>query len=174
MTTATRSPSPSQRRRAAHRRPSQTAAEAPSPAGTPRRGGTVVFEIPLTSAMHGSDLELLRRQLAMTTHVEHKLPVDPNSPGHAQLDQDSGLLLERGPGQDRWLLQARTWGRPSPRTVHDWQVRVAQVARRLDPQVAPPARLPREPAAVPVRPVGHALNGRLAAARRRLTGIPPV
>ncbi|MDE3133411.1 MAG: hypothetical protein KGL15_05040 [Acidobacteriota bacterium] len=107
------------------------------------RGGTVVFEIGLTSAMSGANLELLRRQLAMTTHVEHKLPVDPNSPGHARLDQDTSLLLERGPGQDRWVLQARTWGSPSARTVHDWQVRVAEAARRLDPQVARPERMPR-------------------------------
>lgn len=191
MTTATLPSSRSQRRRGVHRRPRLTTAPPAAAPGTvvplatearaddpivpvnpQHHGGTVVFEVPLTSAMGGSDLELLRRQLAITTHVDHKLPVDPNSPGHAQLDQDSSLLLERGVGSDRWVLQARTWGRPSPRTVHDWQVRVAQVARRLDPQVSVPGRMPPAPPATPLRPVGRAANARFAAARRRLTGLP--
>lgn len=172
MTTATIPSSRSQRRRDAHRRPPLAAAEATSPVNPQHHGGTVAFEVALTSGMDGSDLELLRRQLAMTTHVDHKLPVDPNSPGHAQLDQESSLLLERGPGQDRWVLQARTWGTPSARTVHDWQVRVAQVARLLDPQVTVPKRMPPASAAAPLRPVGRAANARFAAARRRLTGLP--
>lgn len=121
--------------------------------------------------MSGSELELLRRQLGMTTHVDHKLPVDPNSPGHAQLDRDSSLLLERGLVDGQWVLQARTWGRPSKHTVHEWHVLAATVVRRLDPTVALPGPIPAESYAVSVRRVGHAADTRLAAARRRLVGL---
>jgi hypothetical protein len=191
MTTATLPRSRPQRRRDVHRRqPPASAAPAtasasalPLPAELPggeamppinprHHGGTVVFEIGFDSGMTGSELELLRRQLAMTTHVEHKLSVDPNSPAHAQLDRESSLLLEPGLAPDRWVLQARTWGSPSPRTVHDWQVRVAQVAQRLDRKVAVPTSVPGAPYGGPLRPVGRAANRRFAAARRRLMGLP--
>lgn len=141
------------------------------PVNPHRHGGEVVFEVRFRSSMNGSDLELLRRQLAMTTHVDHKLPVDPNSPAVAQLDQDSSLLLECGTAEDQWILQARTWGRPSACTVHDWLVRVTQVARQIDPRVEIPARLPLPAPATVQRPVGRAANRRLAAARRRLVGL---
>lgn len=159
----------SQHRRDPHRRSSvpsprpahdtSMANESAIPVNPDRHGGTVVFEVRLRTSMTGRDLELLRRQLAMTTHVEHKLPVDPNSPAHAALDQSSSLLLEHGAAEDQWILQARTWGEPSPRTVHDWQVRVALVACQLDPSVAIPDRLPLAPsgtAGVPQQASGAA------------------
>ena len=173
----------SQRRRGAHRQwvpaPGLRAARdisAPHPAADPvnphHRGGTVVFEVRFRSSMTGRELELLRSQLDMTTHVEHKLPVDPNSPAHAQLDQGSSLLLERGAAEDQWVLQARSWSKPSARTVHDWHVRVALVAHQLDASVAIPDRLPVVPSNIAQRPVGRAANRRLAPARRRLVGLP--
>lgn len=172
-----------QRRRDAHQRQALVPASrrrsdssAPRPAAFPidphHHGGTVVFEVPFRSSMTGSDLELLRRQLDMTTHVEHKLPVDPNSPAHARLDQGSSLLLEHGAADDRWILQARTWLKPSARTVHDWHVRVALVAHQLDPAVVILDRLPVAPFDPSRRPVGHAASRRLAALRRRLVGLP--
>lgn len=142
-----------------------------APVNPRHHGGTVAFEVHFRSGMAGSDLELLRRQLGMTTHVEHKLPVDPNSPAVAQLDRDSSLLLEHGYGEDQWVLQARTWGTPSASTVHDWRVRVAEVARQLDRGVQLPERLPIEPDDTPQHPVGYAANHRLAPIRRRLAGL---
>lgn len=167
----------SQRRRDVHRRdgliPAPALARQPiAPVNPHHHGGTVVFEVHFRSGMAGSDLELLRRQLDMTTHVEHKLPVDPNSPAFAQLDQDSSLLLEHGSREGQWVLQARTWGTPSASTVHDWQVRVAQVAHQIDRDVQLPDRLPVEPDDTPQRPVGRAANRRLAPIRRRLAGLP--
>ncbi len=146
--------------------------EACAPGDPPRRGGAVLFEVRLRSSMSGSDLELLRRRLDMTTQVDHKLPVDPSSAGHAPLDQSTSLLLEAGAVEDEWILRARTWAHPSARTVHDWQVRVAQVAHLLDPGVAIPDRMPVEPSGPPQRPVGRVANRRLAASRRRLVGLP--
>ena len=170
-------PSTRPRRRDTHRRdtPLPRPALEPrpiAPVNPHRHGGTVVFEVGFTSSMSGSNLELLRRQLGMTSHSEHKLPVDPNSPAVAQLEQDASLLLEHGPDEDHWVLQARTWGTPSARTVHDWHVRVAQVAHQLDPRVSIPDRMPIEPCAAPQRPVGRAANLRSAAVRRRLAGLP--
>jgi len=136
------------------------------------RGGTVMFEIHFTSAMTGSNLELLRRQLGMTTHVEHKLSVDPNSPAVARLDDSSGLFLERGASASQWLLQARTWGSPPPPTVHEWRVRTAQLVHQLDPGTALPERVPSTQLEMPLRPVGRAANRRLARVRRRFAAMP--
>lgn len=182
MTSVTISSSRSQRRRDAHRRQAPVPAsrlasdtcvrpDPASPVNPHQHGGAVVFEVRFRSSMTGRDLELLRHQLDMTTHVEHKLPVDPNSPAHAQLDQGSSLLLERGTAEDQWILQARTWSKPSARTVHDWHVRVALVAHQLDPVVVIPDRLAVAPSSIPQRPVGRAVNRRLAATRRRLVGL---
>lgn len=156
--------------RAAHCALSPTYAQEPT-INPHRRGGTVVFEIYFTCAMTDRELELLRRQLHMTTHIEHKLPVDPNSPAIARVDAWSGLFLERVRGDDRWVLQARTWGTPSPATIHDWHLRVAQVARQLDRRVEAPERAPLQPSGPRPRPVGRAANRRCAALRRRLVGL---
>lgn len=109
-----------------------------------RRGGRVLFEIPLHRSIDAAAAELLRRQLGMTTHAEQKLRPEPNGAAVARLDPWSGLFLEPAPGRDRWLLQARTWGRPSLPTVHGWHLRVALVARQLDPRVMVPPRAPTD------------------------------
>lgn len=176
MRTITTHSTRSRRRRDFHsgRASLPTPVHAPQPAAPVNphnRGGWVAFEVRFSSAMCGADLELLRRQLGMTTHVDHKLPVDPNSPGVAQLDQDSSLLLEHGASEGEWVLQARTWGEPSARTVRAWRVRVVQVARQLDPEIVLPEGSPVEPSRAPLRPVGRATNRRLSAVRRRLTGL---
>lgn len=108
------------------------------PVNPQRRGGEVLFEVHFRCAMGGDQLELLRRELNMTTHVDRKLPADPNSPAVARLDDASSLLLERAPGRDSWVLQARTWLAPSQETIRAWHLRAALVARQLDPQVALP------------------------------------
>lgn len=177
MTTLARSRTRSQRRRDAHPRPAPTASapvsKAPVPAINPHdRGGRVLFEIHFTRSMTDADLDLLRRQLDMTLHTAHKLPVDPNSPGVTWLDRFSGLYLEHGAGQDRWVLQARTWGEPPAATVHDWHVCAAQTARLLDPRVRRVERWLHAEPDVAQRPVGGAQNRRVAGVRQRLVGLP--
>lgn len=113
--------------------------------------------------MTDPDLDVLRHELDMTLHTAHKLPVDPNSPGVARLDHESGLFLEHGVGADQWVLQARTWGHPSTPTVHEWHVCAAQVARHLDPQVALPERASTAGPDVLRRPGGWAANPRVGA-----------
>ena len=135
------------------------------------RGGTVLFEVPFTSAMSDADLAVLARVLDVSTHMQQKLRPDPNSPGVARLDHFSGLFLERGADEGRWVLEARTWGDPAPRSVHEWHVLAAQAARQLDARVKLPARLPDVQPATPNRPLGRAANKRLASIRRRLVGL---
>jgi hypothetical protein len=144
------------------------------PAATRRsrgRGGTVLFEVPFSSAMSDADLAVLARVLDVSTHMRQKLRPDPNSPGVARLDHFSGLFLERGDEHGRWLLQARTWGNPAPRSVHEWYVLAAQAARQFDARVKLPARLPDVQPATTDRPVGRAANKRLASIRRRPAGL---
>ncbi len=139
----------SQRRRDTHPHPvvlseSGLAGEPGSTINPHRRGGTVIFEILLTTAMTDAHLELLRRRLDMTTHIEQKLHPDPGSPGVVRLDHFSGLFLEHGAGDDEWVLQARTWGAPPASTIQEWRVRAAQAARALDPRVATDSHGARE------------------------------
>jgi hypothetical protein len=101
-----------------------------------------------------------------------KMQPDPNSPGVARLDHHSGLFLERGAGESQWLLQARTWGRPAPQTVHEWRLLAAQAAHQLDPRVSLPERLANPQPVAEERPLGQAANKRLARIRRRLAGLP--
>lgn len=136
------------------------------------RGGRVLFEVPFASPMGDLDLARLRQVLDISTHTYPKMRPDPNSPGVARLDHHSGLFLEHGPGEDQWLLQARTWGRPAPRTVHEWHLLAVQAARQLDLQVTLPEREGGAPPAVAQRPVEAAANKRLARIRRRLAGLP--
>lgn len=90
--------------------------------------------------MTDSDLARLARVLDISTHMHPKVHPDPTSPGVARLDYRSGLYLERGDAEGRWLLQARTWGAPPPVTIHEWQLLAAQAAQQLDPDVALPGR----------------------------------
>ena len=132
----------------------------------------MLFQVPFTSAMGDSDLAVLAHLLDLSTHMYPKMRPDPNSPGVARLDHFSGLFLERGAEKGRWVLEARTWGNPACRSVHEWEVIVAQAARLLDPRVPLPERLPDSQRATPDRPLGRAANRRLARFRRRLLGLP--
>jgi hypothetical protein len=136
------------------------------------RGGTVLFEVPFTSVLSDSDLAVLAHVLDLSTHMYPKMHPDPNSPGVARLDHFSGLFLERGVEKGRWVLEALTWGKPAPQTVHEWQVLVAQAARQLDPRVPRPERLLVPERETRDRPLGQAANKRLARFRRRIVGLP--
>ena len=151
--------------------PSAPPAAAPR-ANPHRRGGTVMFEVPFRSAMSDADLAVLARVLDLSTHMFPKMRPDPNSPGVARLDHFSGLFLERGAGEGEWALEARTWGKPAPESVHEWHLLAAQAARQLDSRVTLPERLPHTELEMPDRPLGRAANTRLAQFRRRLVGLP--
>jgi hypothetical protein len=58
------------------------------------------------------------------------------------LDSWSGLFLERGAGQDEWVLEGRTWDDPPESAVYELHVRAALAAKKLDPTVQMPARRP--------------------------------
>lgn len=135
-------------------------------------GGKLLFEIPFTSVLTGTDMELLARRLDLASHADRKLPVNPNSPAVARLDGTSTLTLKRGEDEDRWLLEARSWGTPSTRAVHRWHVHVAVVAHQLDSSVQVPERIGPQTPEPPLRPVGKASSGRLSHLRRRLVGLP--
>jgi hypothetical protein len=136
------------------------------------RGGTVLFEVPFTSAMSESDLAVLAHMLDLSTHMYPKMGPDPNSPGVARLDHFSGVFLERGADEGQWVLEARTWGQPAPQSVHEWYLLIAQAARQLDPRVTLPDRLPSSHRQTPQRPLGQAANRRLARVRRHMVGLP--
>lgn len=99
--------------------------------------------------MSDRDTARLARVLDMSMHMSPKMRPDPTSPGTARLDHHSGLFLERGDADGRWLLQARTWGDPSPQTVHEWHLLAALAAHRLDPEVTLPDPLPRRLVGLP-------------------------
>ena len=136
------------------------------------RGGKVMFQVPFTSAMSDADLAVLAHVLDLSTHMYPKMRPDPNSPGVARLDHFSGLFLERGADEGQWMLEGRTWGKPAPRTVHEWHLLAAQAARQLDPDVTLPEPMPNAHASTPDRPLGRAANRRLGRLRRRMVGLP--
>ncbi|MGH2891413.1 MAG: hypothetical protein ACRDNJ_17490 [Solirubrobacteraceae bacterium] len=121
--------------------------------------------------MSAADLAQLARAFDLSTHMYAKQRPDPTVPGVARLDHFSGLYLERGSSEREWVLEARTWGHPAPATMHAWLVLAAQEARRLDPTVTVPERLPEQPDGFVDRPVGEVLNRRFAARRRHLVGL---
>jgi hypothetical protein len=113
-----------------------------APTSTPRKTeATTLFAVPFVSAMSDADIAVLTRTLDLVTHMHPKLHDSPTSPGVMRLDFYSGLFLERGPDEGHWVLEGRTWGHPSPSIVHDWHLRAAAAAHRLDPTVAVPKRL---------------------------------
>ncbi len=136
------------------------------------RGGKVMFQVPFTSAMGDADLAVLAHVLDLSTHMYPKMRPDPNSPGVARLDHFSGLFLERGADEGQWMLEGRTWGKPAPRTVHEWHLLAALAARQLDPDVTLPEPMPNAHASTPDRPRGRAANRRLGRLRRRMAGLP--
>jgi hypothetical protein len=144
---------------------------APGPAPRPR-GATTLFAVPFASAMSDQDAALLSRTLDLTTHLHPKLHPSPTSPGVVRLDFDSGLFLQRGSTEGRWALEGRTWGHPAPSTVHDWHLRAAAAAHRLDPTVTlPPSLRSTRSTAMPSRPLSRAANGRLARIGRHVRGL---
>lgn len=148
---------------------SAIAATSPRPGG--RKGGRVLFVVPFASAMDDSDLAVLGRTLDLYRHIHTQMRPDPNSPGVARLDRFSGIFLERGEDDGRWVLEGRTWGAPSPRSVHAWHVLAAEAASQLDPDVEIPERSPQAEPDIPDRPVGEVFNRPLAAFRRHLVGL---
>jgi hypothetical protein len=131
-----------------------------------------MFAVPFESAMSDADLAMLAQVLDLSTHIHPKMRPDPNSPGVARLDHFSGLFLERAAGEDQWMLEGRTWGKPAPQIVHGWHLLAAHAARQLDPGVTLPEPMPDTPSSTPDRPLGHAANRRFAHFRRRLVGLP--
>ncbi len=81
--------------------------------------------------MTDGDIDVLARTLDLTTHMYPKMRPSPNSPGVPRLDHFSEL--ERGRPDGYWVLEARTWGQPAPRSIHEWQLMAAGAARLLDP-----------------------------------------
>jgi hypothetical protein len=143
-----------------------------TPALKPRTlAGSVLFEVSFCSDMSDADLALLVRTLGLSLHTHPKTSPDPASYGVARLDWGSGLFLKPGPTQDQWVLEARTWSRPQPQTVHEWHLLACGAACQLDPTVEPPKRLPLKVSDTPIRPVGEAANRRLSGLRRRLVGL---
>lgn len=100
-------------------------------------GATTLFTVPFASAMSAPDVALLVRELDLVTNMHRKMFDSPASPGVARLDFESGLFLLRDGADGRWVLEARTWGHPSPRIVHGWHVQAADAARQLDHTVIP-------------------------------------
>jgi hypothetical protein len=147
-------------------------ARVPAPISTPQvRGATTLFQIPFASAMSDADIALLARTLDLATHMHPKLHNSPTSQGVARLDFDSGLFLKRGPAEQRWVLEGRTWGHPSTGIVHDWHLLAAAAAHRLDPNVIFPERLAATPPETPTRPLGRAANKRIARIGRHILGL---
>jgi hypothetical protein len=158
----------------AARRPSAAAplpGHADEATSTPQwRGPTILFGVPFASAMSDHDVALLVRTLDLTTHMSPERSGSPASPGAVRLDHYSGLFLEHGPADGRWVLEARTWGHPAPETVHEWRVLAAGAARLLDPAVMFPDRMTTVSPAYPMIPVGRAANNRHARIGRRILG----
>ncbi|MGH2886546.1 MAG: hypothetical protein ACRDPA_28280, partial [Solirubrobacteraceae bacterium] len=153
--------------------PRAAVAASPTAPGVARgRGGRVLFEVPFNSEMSDLDYARLARVLDLSTHTYQKQTPNPTSPGVARLDHFSGLFLERGADDGKWVLQARTCGNPAARTVHEWHLLAAQGARQLDPSVTLPERSPDTPRETPDRPLGQAANKRLASIRRHIVGLP--
>ncbi len=157
------------------RRPVATMSKRRPSASVPARhgrGGRVLFEIAFQSAMSDSDVARLARTLDLWTHMHPKMRPDPTSPGVARLDHFSGLFLERGAEDGKWVLEARTWGSPAPESVHEWHMLAAQAARQLNPGVHLPERAQQPPAETPDRLLGHVQNKRVGALGHRLVGLP--
>lgn len=141
----------------------------PTPSPVPRsHEATSMFRVSFASAMSDPDITRLARTLELATHMHPKLHNSPVSLGVARLDFDSGVFLERGPGEGRWILEGRTWGHPPPETVHDWHLRAADAAHGLDPTVTLPTRLTAVASGIAGRPLGRAASKHSAGLGRRL------
>jgi hypothetical protein len=121
--------------------------------------------------MSDPNVALLVRELDLRTDMHPKVRRSLAGLGTVRLDQSSGLFLERGAAEGQWLLEARTWGDPTPENVHAWHVLAAGAARLLDSAVISPDRLTAVSPEYPMRRVGRAANKRLARTRRRILGL---
>ncbi|MGH2864137.1 MAG: hypothetical protein ACRDJX_02690 [Solirubrobacteraceae bacterium] len=120
-----------------------------------------MFRVPFTCAMSDADVALLASELDLTTHMHPKLLVSPVHPAFKRTDFSSGLFLEHGASEGHWVLEGRTWGNPPAWLVHDWHLRAAGAARRLDPAVTLPSRLSASTLADRTAPLGRDANKRL-------------
>lgn len=92
---------------------------------------TVPFSIPFRAQMSSGQTSWLREELALTFHSKPVL--DPQFPyAFGLLDRASGLFLVRGVG-DRWTLECRAYGEPTPEQVEAWKARAAWVVQALPP-----------------------------------------
>ena len=87
--------------------------------GRPR---VTLFSVPFKSRMTDEDIERLRRSLDLVTYVTDTPGVSGASPGWCRSIPGLGLFLERGAGQDEWVLEGRTWDEPA-------RIRCPRVAR---------------------------------------------
>jgi len=133
--------------------PSASAAEPIAPVRRHERGGRVLFTVPFQSAMTDPDVDRLAHALDLWSHMNVKLYRSPTSRGVARLDHFSGLFLEPGDRDGKWVLEARTWGQPAPETVHGWHLVASVAAHQLDPTVPHPARQVQTDTASLDRPV---------------------
>lgn len=161
------SPVRSARRASARVDPAQVS----GPSSGRPRGATALFEVPFASAMSELDLALLERRLDLSTRVHAEMHPRPDSPAFVRLDRYSGLFVECGAAEGQWMLQARTYGRPAPQSVHEWHVVAAGGAHQLDRTVTLPKRLCASAPDTPDRQLGRAANKRLARIRRRMVGL---
>ncbi len=130
-----------------------------SNAGVPT--ASTLFRVPFASAMSDADVALLTRELDLTTDMHPKLHPSAVHPGFTRIDFYSGLFLEHGTSEGHWVLEARTWGNPPSWFIHDWHLRAAAAAHRLDPTVVSPGR-----ASAATREEPSARLGRAAGRRR--------
>lgn len=103
------------------------------------RSLSILFRVPFKSAMTDTEVARLRGELELVTYTTRKTGVSGASPGVVPLDLWSGLFLERGDGENEWVLEGRTWGNPPDSLIHEWHVRAALAALELDPTVEIPA-----------------------------------
>ena len=131
-----------------------------------------MFRVPFASAMSDADAALLARSSELVTHMHPKLHGSPVRPGVVRLDFDSGLFLERGSSEGRWVLEGRTWGHPTPQDVHDWHLAAAAAAHGLDPTVTLPSRLATVAPGGSTQPKNRPASKHSAGLARRLPRRP--
>ena len=97
--------------------------------------------------MSDADIVRLAAELNLTTCFHPQLHPAVAPLGFVRLDFYSGLFLRGGKRDREWVLECRTWDRPAPDILHEWQVLTAAAARMLDPSVPVPSRTqaPRRP-----------------------------
>ena len=108
---------------------------------------------------HGDERPRPRVNRANVGPVDARAASDAALPGHetpglGRLDRDSALFLKRGVVEGEWSLEARTWGDPPARSVHEWHVLAAVAAHQLTPRCRPNACKPIRSRSRTVRSAG--------------------